>query len=286
VNVDIMLNESEAAAAEEKLRALESMLGGLAPVVVAFSGGVDSCFLLATAARVIGHRATAVIGVSPSLAGSELREARDLASRFDVELREVETHELSVPEYVRNEPDRCYFCKQELFRRISDATRDIEGRVIIEGTNASDESDDRPGMRACAEMAVKSPLLDARLTKREIRWLSRKMDLPTWEKPEAACLASRIPTGSFVSRELLERLDEAEANLRDVGLREFRVRHMGTVARIETAQAEMQLALDRRDEIVARLRRLGYDYVTLDLAGYKKGGRAQTHGKGADPDGG
>ncbi len=277
--MELTLTELEVRAAERKLESLKSLLADLAPVVVAFSGGVDSGFLLAAAAASAGVRTTAVIGVSPSLARVDLEAARLMAHRLGVPLREAVTRELDDPRYVRNAPDRCYFCKRELFSRIKEATDDIGDRVIIEGTNATDETDDRPGMKACDEMGIRSPLRELRFEKREIRWLSQKLGLPSWDKPEAACLASRIAPGREVSQRALGQVEAAESVLRGIGIRECRVRHLGALARIETAPEEMRQIILHRDQVVARLGGLGYDYVTLDLAGYRKGGRARPYGK-------
>jgi uncharacterized protein len=277
--MSIQMSTTAARTAEDKYAALQDRLRELAPVVVALSGGVDSSFLLAAAVEVVGDRAVAAVGVSPSLAGDDLREARTFAVSLGVELREVVTHELDDPNYVLNAGDRCFFCKMELYQRILDSTGDVAGRTVVDGTNASDEVDDRPGMVAGRDLGVVSPLRDVGLEKPEIRWLSRERELPTWDKPEAACLASRLPVGVPVTAGALGRIERAERALKRLGLIQVRVRHQDGTARIETALDEMAIVLANRDAIVAELRGLGYDYITLDLAGYTRGGRAPRHGE-------
>ncbi len=283
------LSAAEIAAAGAKYTALKARLAELAPVVVALSGGVDSSFLLAAAAEAVGPDAVTrepppvvgAIGVSASLAAAELAEATAFAERLGVPARRVATHELDVDGYVRNAGDRCFFCKTELYERIREATRDVPGATVVDGTNASDVGDDRPGMTAASNLDVRSPLREVGLTKREIRHLSREMTLSTWDKPEAACLASRIATGIPVTAERLGRVEAAEAVLKRIGVRHVRVRHHDRTARIEADPAEMSRILAAREEVVAELTRLGYDWVTLDLGGYRKGGRALSHDEDA-----
>jgi uncharacterized protein len=277
--VDLVLRETEQHAAETHEQALLGMLGEMGRVVVAFSGGVDSSYLLACAMASAAERVVAVIGVSPSLAASELEAARALASSLGTELREVRTEEMENPAYVRNAGDRCFHCKNELFSKIASATEDIGSRAIVDGTNATDAADERPGMRAALQHGVRSPLRDARLEKREIRYLAKIRGLDVWEKPEAACLASRLNPGIAVTRGLLARVEAAEAVLKELGFVQVRVRTDGRTARIETDPEELPSIVSHRLAIVARLGSLGYDYVTVDLAGYRKGGRALTHGE-------
>jgi uncharacterized protein len=245
----------------------------MAPVVVAFSGGVDSTFVAAVARRALGSRASAVTGVSPSVAAAELEEAVDLAARIGIGHSTVETREMDNPEYVANSPMRCFHCKDELYGVLSAIAGAAGGATIVDGTNADDAGDWRPGRQAAALHGVRSPLLELGFTKAEIRELSRGLGLPTWDKPAMACLASRVPHGTPVTVEVLDQVGAAEAMLRSLGLRQVRVRHHGEVARIETDAEGMEIAFAaaNRAKIVERLRNLGFKHVALDLEGYRQG---------------
>lgn len=242
-------------------------------VIVAFSGGVDSTFLAAMAYEALGDRARAITGKSPSVAPAEREEAVALAQKIGIAHEFVETHEIENPEYVANSPMRCFHCKDELYGVLGAIAERADGTLVIDGTNADDAGDWRPGRQAATQHGVKSPLLDLGFTKEEIRELSKELGLPTWDKPAMACLASRIPHGSPVTVEALDQVGAAEAALRRFGLRELRVRHHGDVARIETDAEGMALAFapENRDAIVERLRNLGFKHIALDLAGYRSG---------------
>ncbi|MEX0782940.1 MAG: ATP-dependent sacrificial sulfur transferase LarE [Dehalococcoidia bacterium] len=242
-------------------------------VIVAFSGGVDSTFVAAVAHEALGERAVAITGVSPSVALSEREEAADLAARIGIRHEFIETHEMDNPDYVANSPMRCFHCKDELYGILGAIAERADGAVVVDGTNADDAGDWRPGRQAATQHGVRSPLLELGFTKADIRELSRKMGLPTWDKPAMACLASRIPHGTAVTVAALDQVGAAEAVLRAVGIRQVRVRHHGEVARIETDADGMILAFapENRDRIVERLRNLGYKHVALDLAGYRQG---------------
>ncbi|MGH2610026.1 MAG: ATP-dependent sacrificial sulfur transferase LarE, partial [Tepidiformaceae bacterium] len=211
-------------------------------VIVAFSGGVDSTFLAAAAHEALGDNATAITGLSPSVAPAEREEATALAARIGIHHQFVETHEMDNPEYVANSPMRCFHCKDELYGILGAIAARADGAVVVDGTNADDAGDFRPGRQAATLHGVRSPLLDLGFTKADIRAFSREIGLPTWDKPAMACLASRIPHGTAVTVEALDQVGAAEAMLRSVGLRQVRVRHHGDVARIETDVDGMALA--------------------------------------------
>jgi len=258
---------------QRKREALIGEIQGYGRTVVAFSGGVDSTFLAAVAFEALGDRAVAITGVSPSVAAEEREEAEALARGIGIPHRWVETHEMDNPDYVANSEMRCFHCKDELYGVLGAIAGQADGAVVIDGTNADDAGDWRPGRRAAAEHGVRSPLLELGFTKDEIRALSRQMGLPTWDKPAMACLASRIPHGTPVTVEALDQVGAAEAVLRGFGIRQVRVRHHGDVARIETDSDGMAIAFapENRGRLVARLQNLGFKHVALDLAGYRQG---------------
>ncbi len=268
---------------DKRLRTLKTILEGLGQVVVAYSGGVDSSLLLRVAADVLGPDVYAVIASSPTYPEREIRAARALARRLNVRHEVIATNEMENPSFTANPPLRCYHCKKELMteiRRIADR-KGMD--VIVDGQNADDSADYRPGARAAAELGVRSPLRDAGLTKADIRALSKRFGLPTWNKPAMACLASRFPYDTPITAEALLRVERAEEALRKLGFGQIRVRHHDTVARIEVSPDEIaRIARPAvRERIVAALRRIGYPYVTLDLSGYRTGSMNETLGAAA-----
>jgi uncharacterized protein len=257
----------------DKLAALKSSLAELKSVLVAYSGGVDSTFLLKVARDVLGERAVAVTALSESFPRAEAEESKRLAAAIGARQVFVETKELDVDGYRANAPDRCYFCKDELFTKLGPIA-DREGlAAVVYGEIADDRADHRPGARAARERRVRAPLADAGLTKLEIRRLSKDLGLPTWDKPSMACLSSRIPYGSEVSPEKLAVIERAEDVLRGLGVRQFRVRHHDAIARLEVDPADFAELVRSpvRELVVARLQELGFKYVALDLQGYRTG---------------
>jgi pyridinium-3,5-biscarboxylic acid mononucleotide sulfurtransferase len=258
----------------EKVARLEDWLRAQATVVIGYSGGVDSAFLAAVAGRVLGARARAVVADSPSLPRRHLERARAIAAQFGFSIEVIETQEMEDPAYAANGPDRCYHCKSELFSRLSALARaHANGAVVLDGTNADDAHDVRPGRRAAAEQGVRSPLLELGFTKNDIREASRGLGLPTADAPASACLASRLPQGTPVTPERLARVEQAEAALEALGFRQLRVRDHGEVARIELGPDEIPRLLDGelRREAAVRVRNSGFRFVALDLLGYRTG---------------
>jgi pyridinium-3,5-biscarboxylic acid mononucleotide sulfurtransferase len=256
----------------DKHAALLQLLETCESVCIGYSGGVDSVYLAATAISVLGpERVLAVTGRSASYPAAQHRVALECVERFGIPHLEVATDELSDPGYVANAPDRCYFCKDELWSRLREVARERNLRTVVDGSNADDAVDHRPGARAAGEHGVRSPLAEAGLTKAEIRVLSRRAGLPTWDQPASPCLASRVAYGIEVTAERLAQVERAEAALRAGGLTEFRVRHHGDVARIEVAPDELDGAARVLASEVNYLRSLGFGRILLDVEGYRRG---------------
>ena len=256
-----------------KLQALESRLAACTRLMVAYSGGVDSAFLAATAHRVLGDRMLAVLADSPSLARRDLQQAQDFAAAHNIPLRIIQTEELDKPEYQKNDANRCFHCKTELFTGMEALGVQLGFPQIAYGMNADDTRDYRPGQRAARDHEVLAPLADAGLTKSDVRTLARAAGYTLWDRPAAPCLSSRVEYGREVTREVLEQVERAEEAVRALGFREFRVRHHGNLARVEIARPELPRALnvETLDAITAALKLAGYQYVTLDTAGFRSG---------------
>ena len=258
---------------EEKLARLKDILQDMGSVLVAYSGGVDSTFLAVTAHEVLGKNSLAVFAASPVAPPMEKEEAGDLAHNVGLRFKIIESNEMSNPDFVANPPERCYYCKRELYSELKPIAKAEGLKWIADGTNADDLHDFRPGRKASAEAGIRSPLLEAGLTKTEIRQLSHAKSLPTWDRPASPCLASRIPYGIPVTAETLNKIARGEQYLHSLGLRQLRLRHHGDIARIELDPEDMAKIItpEIRQDIVTHLKALGYKYVALDLTGCRIG---------------
>ncbi len=242
-------------------------------VLIAYSGGVDSTYLAYVSNSVLGKKSLAVFAHSPVCPPADLEEATELAKKLNLNFRSIETDELEDARFTANTPERCYYCKQELFHKLKDIATAEDLAWLADGSNKDDLSDYRPGRKACQEMKVRSPLLEAGITKSEIRQLSKNAGLPTWDKPASPCLASRIPYGTPVTPDILIKIAEGEDYLRSLGIRQLRLRHHGDIARIEIDPQFMPIVIreDVRLTLTEKFRSLGYQYITLDLSGYRTG---------------
>lgn len=261
----------ELGAAEEKQLRLVELFRECESVLVSFSGGVDSTYLLKIAYDTLGKNAVAATGLSQTYAAEEMDDAQQICREIGARHLVVATAELTDPRYADNTHQRCFFCKTELYSRLSEVARENDLRVVVDGSNADDLDDFRPGLRAARNLGIRSPLQEVGLTKDEVRALSQRLNLRTWDKPAVACLSSRFEYGDPITVEKLRLVASAESAVRALGFRGFRVRHHGSMARIELPKDQFLLAIERADELVEKVRETGYRHVVLDLAGYRSG---------------
>jgi len=256
----------------DKLNKLKAIIKKMDSVVVAFSGGVDSAFLLKVASLVLPKdKVLAVTAISPTYPKEELLNSRDIAKHLGIRHKVIKTYEFKDKRFVSNPVNRCYFCKQELFSKLKHIASQFQLNFVLDASTVSDESDFRPGNAAKKELRIHSPLIEANFSKEDIRKLSKSWGLNTWDKPSLACLASRIPYGTKITQGALKRINQGEAYLRRMGFKQVRLRHYNELCRIEVLKQDIPSIIIKRNRIIDKLKKLGYNYITLDLQGYRTG---------------
>jgi uncharacterized protein len=256
---------------DEKINKLKQSIAGMGSVVVAYSGGVDSTLLVQLAHECLGERAVAVTAVSASLPTREREEAETLISQIGAKYEVIQSQETDDPNYLANTSDRCFFCKSDVYDKLFAYAQQHGYQFVLDGTNADDVGDHRPGRKAARNYGVRSPLQELGFSKADIRELALQYGLANWDKPSAACLSSRIPYGTAITLPILSQVEQAEQILHELGLRQVRVRHHNLIARIEIEPGDFNRLLEQRQQVVSRFKELGYAYVTLDLAGFRTG---------------